>query len=147
MSRLIHYLTEIFDSKVKIKLIFMDSNKYIYQFFINDNKYNVIMRFRAYGVNIWDITFALMYNDTEYSEDTTGTGNAFEVFAAVFKCIKDFAKREKPIYNIQIEVKRDDYSKIKLYDKLAKSKAKEFGYKLLKKKLVTTHMSWIFTRI
>ena len=148
MSRLKYYLTELFDTKTKIKLIFQDFNKkYIYQFFINNKRYNVIISFRPYNVNVWDITFALMYSDTEYSENITGTGNSFEVFATVFKCLKDFIKKEKPINNIQIEVERDDYSRMKLYDKLVKNKAKEFGYKLLKKERVTTHISWIFTRI
>ena len=137
--RLINYLTELFDTKIKIKLIGSKKNSYGYQFYINNILYDVdIYLFNDY----WKVEFS-----TNGIETLTGSGNAFEVFSGVIKCIEDFVKVEKPTSDIKIESPIDEPSRVKLYDKLSKTKSKEFGYKLKTKRKFNTFMKYRFEKL
>jgi len=148
--RLQQYITEIFDSKVKISSDVKKGEYYDYDFSINDTEYeaniSVITIPNDKDFNKWVIDFQAL-SDTLSTTDITNTGHVFQVFAAMFKCIKDFAKREKPTSDIIMYAKIDEPSRVKLYDKLFKQKSKEFGYSLFKKEKKTNFIKYILTKI
>lgn len=66
----------------------------------------------------------LVFTDGDGSEDLTGGGNAFQVFATVSAILRDYLAHRKPS-GITFTAKGS--SRIKLYQRLAKSMAGELG--------------------
>jgi len=147
--RLQQYINEIFDTKVKIRKTESEKGSYYtYEFKIGKNIYDVNIGYN--GEDVWEIDFELTTDDSgDYLGDIgiTGKGHAFEVFSGVIKCIEDFIKTEKPTDDIEIEAKTDDPSRLKLYDKLIKTKVKKFGYKFTYKKKSPEFITYRFSRI
>jgi hypothetical protein len=122
-----YMITELFDTKVPIKLKERDKNPfgetYYYEFLIDDYKYTFIGEFFKYP------------DKEEYKESSvltvefhqagfyeiTDAGDAFKVFSAVKSCLMDLLKKlpEKPD-SISFSGTDSEPSRIKLYDRFAK---------------------------
>lgn len=74
-----------------------------------------------------DDNVSLVFTDGQGSEEITGGGNAFQVFATVGAILRDFLRYRKPE---SIHFSAKEASRSKLYAKLASTAAKELGWKM-----------------
>ncbi len=86
---------------------------------------NLLYEFYAYGYDNnqdWHVGFRDLENDTH---GVTGSGGQFQVFSAVMEILRRFYKEVQPsnVYFMAVEP-----SRIRLYDRLIKWFASEFGY-------------------
>jgi hypothetical protein len=136
-----YMITELFDTKVPIKLVDKNERKensvYAYEFKVDDLAYSFTGelyhdRNGVEGeVNILDLEFALggYFDRNDY--EITGTGNALKVFSGVKLCVLDLFKQLKIEPDI-ITFAADDNepSRVKLYDRFMKALPKLLkGYK------------------
>jgi len=127
-----YLLTELFDTKVPIKLTLKDEHKensvYTYEFGIDDLEYTFTgeIYHDKHGIEgeetILSMEFALggYYDRKEY--EITGTGNALKVFSAVKLCVIDLMKQLKETPDIiEFSADYEEPSRVKLYDRFMKS--------------------------
>jgi hypothetical protein len=116
--RLQHYITELFDTKVDIKIVKQNPSMCIYEFTIKELKYS----FKADKYRgTWEILFV-----SDVGISITGTGNAIQVFAAIAKCLNIFLKKYKPMV---FWFSAKEPSRKKLYLKMSKLITKKYSYK------------------
>jgi hypothetical protein len=107
--RLQQYITELFDTKVDIKVEKQTMSADIYTFVIDDIEYSFHARNEK---GTWEIAFS-QYEGI----GITGSGNAPQVFAAISKCLDMFLKKYKPM---EFWFSAKEPSRRKLYKRFAK---------------------------
>ena len=88
---------------------------------------------------IWEVHFSLIrveWDKSEYADNRiTGTGDAFRVFATVFKFIEKFAQTKEPTI-ISIKSKIEEAHRGDLYKKMATRYAGQIGYQVTSERKV-----------
>lgn len=124
--RFIQYLTEVFDTKVKLT-IEKNSEGFRYFFTIKDNDYSVSFDEDKIGDIIDEVYISFAIKDDEnqrgWTTILTDTGNEFKVFSGVISAVDDYLKRRNP--NI-IEFSASGFSRQNLYNKFAKAFVKKY---------------------
>ncbi len=134
------YITEIFNSPYKYKWTGTSGKQWRGDFFAGNNgelHYTVNISGQGFVANeserVWSIMFYLN-DETGHNTDTTGTGNAPQIFATVIKMIEEFLKKEKPEGELNFVADKGDSagsadtSRSRLYRTLAKKLARKHGY-------------------
>ncbi|WP_407305619.1 hypothetical protein [Acinetobacter sp.] len=88
-----------------------------YKFTIDEKQYTVSFA----GGN----AISLQFNSPK-GQSITGEGDAIQVFSNVLKCVDDFMKRRDPL-SISFGARKNQPSRVKLYNKLAERFAKKFS--------------------
>jgi hypothetical protein len=97
-----------------------DVELYVAEFQIDEGHFKVLFKEKYYERGIWNIAF--VRNDTY---ELTGTGDALKVMATVLKAVREFISFQNPRF-ITFEMKNDEQSRFKLYDRLMRMLMKEF---------------------
>jgi hypothetical protein len=136
--RLQNYLTEIFDTKVDIKVITSSKITFSATFTVDDIKYQFdAENLKSTGADIkqyWDVTFRRFGAVFQSPFDAVGnleTKEVLSVFSAVKTAMLIFLKKYKPETWL-FSAKEKESSRVKLYDKFAKIIVAKTKYKLEK---------------
>jgi hypothetical protein len=134
-----YMMTEIFNSPYKYKWTSTSGKHWKGDFFTQPNGLHYTMNISGKGFvtnesdRVWSIIFYLN-DETGQNTDTTGTGNASQIFATVIKMIEEFLKKEKPEGELSFVADKGktagpgDTSRSRLYRTLAKKLARKHGY-------------------
>ena len=119
-------INELFDKPARWRIIEDTPSTKKYAASINGKSLVVIME--RFG-SLWEINFVI-----DGKTNVTGTGDEIQVFSTVLDIIKDFILSETPQkieFHSELE-KENDYkdSRSKLYDRLVKKFAGQYGYDL-----------------
>jgi hypothetical protein len=118
------FLTEIFDSAVKIDVDVKSSDRCKMVFVVNGMEYV----FSAYenededkdGYPIWNIAFRAQKGDVS-THGITNTGSAAQVMATIIQCIKKWISMYPMVRTFFFTASDNEPSRVRLYNRMAQS--------------------------
>ena len=120
------YVFNIGDIKYRASL-FLESSRGVYALDYTYDEENIVNTLGWHvdwagnsNVRVWGFVF-----DANGSQEITGSGNQFQVFATIGSIFKDAVKRAKPDV---ILFKAEEASRVRLYNALLPKMAKSIGY-------------------
>jgi hypothetical protein len=113
-------LNELFNKPLPFKL---DKTPSGYAADVDVNGKNLFLKFQDIGGGTWEFFFKV-----DLSWHKTGGGNEIVIFATVIEFLKQASKKVKPKHIIFSADKGEGASRTKLYQRMVKKHAKEFGY-------------------
>jgi hypothetical protein len=130
--RLQNYLTELLDTKVKLKIENTDRD---FNTFFNAGGYNYGFYSHLFKTaNIWGIVFSRFSGAGEVTDmlNDLDSKAVLKVFSAVKQSMKNFVKEKNP-EQFFFSAKTEESSRVKLYDRFAKIMSKELKMKFIKR--------------
>ena len=137
-------LQEVLDKIASYKWSDKKYDQWLGSFVVGDSKYMIAIEQGgggAHGAGAgWEIIF---FNISKDSEEITGSGGEFVVFATVAKMLDDFLKKVKPT---KFYFSAKEPSRRKLYDRMSKLLIRKYSDYSLKKEKMRSGQGYVFKR-